>query len=70
MPSANNYEGGFAVDLIKKDMVLAMEVAQNADARTDMLEKSLQYYIDLEKAGFGKKDFGYVFQYIMKNKKI
>jgi len=70
VPSGNNYEGGFAVGLIKKDMVLALEVAHNADARTDMLEKSLQYYIDLEKAGLGKKDFGYVFQYIMKNKKV
>ena len=70
VPAANNYEGGFAVGLIKKDMVLALEAAHSADARTDMLEKSLEYYLDLEKAGMGKKDFGYVFQYIMKNKKI
>ena len=70
VPSANNYEGGFAVGLIKKDMVLALEAAHNAKAETDMLEKSLQYYLDLEKAGLGKKDFGYVFQYIMKNKHI
>mmetsp|Transcript_3520 Transcript_3520/g.4698 ORF Transcript_3520/g.4698 Transcript_3520/m.4698 type:complete len:316 (+) Transcript_3520:34-981(+) len=70
VPAANNYEGGFAVGLIKKDMVLALEAAHNVKAQTDMLEKSLQYYLDLEKAGLGKKDFGYVFQYIMKNKHI
>ena len=70
VPSNNNYEGGFAVGLIKKDMVLALEAAHSAEARTDMLEKSLDYYVQLEKSGMGKKDFGYVFQYIMKNKNI
>ena len=70
VPSSNNYEGGFAVGLIKKDMVLALEAAHSANARTDMLEQSLQYYVDLEKAGLGKKDFGYTYQYIMKNKKL
>lgn len=70
VPSSKNYEGGFAVGLVKKDMVLALEAAASVGARTDMLEKSLQYYVDLEKKGMGKKDFGYVFQYIMKNKNI
>lgn len=35
-----------------------------------MLEKSLDYYVQLEKKGMGNKDFGYVYQYIMKNKNI
>ena len=70
VPSSNNYEGGFAVGLIKKDMVLALQAAHSANANTEMLEKSLDYYLDLEKKGMGKKDFGYVFQYIMKNKKL
>ncbi len=70
VPSSKNYEGGFAVGLVKKDMVLALEAASSVSAQTDMLEKSLQYYIDLEKKGCGKKDFGYVFQYIMKNKNL
>ena len=41
VPSSNNYEGGFAVGLIKKDMVLALEAAHAVKAQTDMLEKSL-----------------------------
>lgn len=61
VPSANNYEGGFGVSLIKKDMVLALEVAHSVNARTDLLEQSLEYYLDLEKKGKGKKDFGIVF---------
>lgn len=56
--------------LIKKDMALALEAAKVGDARTDMLQKSLDYYQELEDGGMGKKDFGYVFQYIMNNKKI
>ena len=70
VPSSNNYEGGFAVGLIKKDMVLALEAAHSVDANTEMLEKSLDYYVQIEKNGKGQKDFGYVFQYIMKNKNV
>ena len=69
-PACRNYENGFAVSLIKKDMVLALEAAHSVKAETDMLEKSLQYYVDLEKAGLGRKDLGYVYQYLMKNKTI
>ena len=70
MPSSNDYKGGFAVGLIKKDMVLALNAAKGANADTTLLEKSLAYYKALEDGGEGHKDFGYAFQYIMKNKKI
>jgi 3-hydroxyisobutyrate dehydrogenase len=70
VPASNNYEGGFGISLIKKDMVLALEAAHSCGARTDLLEASLEYYVNLEKKGYGKKDFGYVYQYIMKNKNI
>ena len=66
-PSSRNYENGFQASLIKKDMVLALEAAHSANAKTDMLEKSLDYYVQLEKKGKGTKDFGYVYQYISKN---
>lgn len=68
--SSRNYENGFAVNLIKKDMVLALEAARKANASTEMLEKSLDYYLQVEKKGFGKKDFGFVYQYIYKNKEL
>lgn len=66
-PSSRNYENGFGVSLIKKDMVLAMEAAHGVKAETEMLEKSLDYYVRLEKKGYGKKDFGIVYQMISKN---
>ena len=70
VPASNNYEGGFAVGLIKKDMNLALNAAKSCNADTSLLEQSMDYYQALEDAGEGKKDFGYVFQYIMNNKEI
>jgi len=70
VPASRNYDGGFMVQLIRKDLDLALEAASSVDARTDMAEKSREYYRALEKKGLGRKDFGYVFQYIMKNYKL
>ena len=51
-------------------MILALSAAKSANADTSLLEESLEYYKTLEEGGQGTKDFGYVFQYIMKNKTI
>ena len=67
VPASRQYENGFAVQLIKKDMILALECAHEVNAKTDMLEKSLDYYKILDRKGKGTKDFGIVYQYIMKN---
>ena len=69
-PSSNDYKGGFQVGLIKKDMHLATECARKVDADTSILEFAKDYYQQLEDRGAGGKDFGYVFQYIMKNKNL
>lgn len=68
VPSSNGYEGGFGVSLIKKDLALALDAAEHAKADHSMTEFTIEYYRELEKKGFGGKDFGYVFQHIMKNK--
>ena len=70
VPSSNDYKGGFASGLIAKDMRLAKEAAEGADARTDLLTASLEYYQTLEDNGLGNKDFAYVYQYIMNNKQL
>jgi len=51
-------------------MILALECAHEVNAMTDMLEKSLDYYKILDRKGKGSKDFGIVYQYIMKNHEI
>jgi len=69
-PSSNDYNGGFMTALMRKDMSLAMEAAENAGASVEFGQKAMEYYIEVEKKGFGGKDFGYVYQYIHKNKKL
>lgn len=65
-PASRNYEGGFMVELIRKDLALALESCSASGAKTDMTEKALDYYRTLEKKGAGRKDFGIVYQYYMK----
>lgn len=60
-PASRNYEGGFQVGLIKKDLALALEAARHGNASTELTEKAIDYYRELEKKGYGNKDFGFVF---------
>lgn len=46
-----------------------MEVAEQVGASTEFGQKAHDYYEILEKNGHGGKDFGYMFQHIMKNLK-
>ena len=52
--------------MIRKDLALALEALKETDAKYDMTEMALNYYRAIEKKGFGKKDFGIVYQYYMK----
>lgn len=69
-PASKNYEGGFQVGLMRKDMALSLECADAVDAKVEFAKKALEYYMTLEKKGYGGKDFGYVFQYINKDFKV
>ena len=70
VPASNNYDGGFGVALIKKDLGLALDAAEIVDAKSDMTEMAKKYYDSLDEEGYGKKDYSFVYQYIMKNYKI
>lgn len=69
-PANRNYDGGFMVKLIKKDLALAMESAKLGNADAGLAANSIDYYTQLEKQGYGDKDFGFVYQYLMKNRKM
>ena len=70
VPSSKNYNGGFQISLIRKDLSIALEAAKESETTTKFAEEAIKYYRDIEKKGFGKKDFGYVYQYIHKNFEI
>ncbi|MBL4681599.1 MAG: 3-hydroxyisobutyrate dehydrogenase [Pseudomonadales bacterium] len=57
VPAGNNYEGGFLVDLMIKDLGLAMEAAQDKGASTPMGSLARNLYINHRKQGNGRLDF-------------
>jgi 3-hydroxyisobutyrate dehydrogenase len=57
VPASKEYEGGFLVDLMIKDLGLAMEAALEKGAATPMGSLARNLYVNHGKAGFGRKDF-------------
>ncbi len=56
-PASKEYEGGFLVDLMIKDLGLAMEAALSKNASTPMGSLARNLYIAHGNKGFGRKDF-------------
>eukprot|EP00486_Rosalina_sp_Unknown_P007148 CAMPEP_0201572904 /NCGR_PEP_ID=MMETSP0190_2-20130828/16450_1 /ASSEMBLY_ACC=CAM_ASM_000263 /TAXON_ID=37353 /ORGANISM="Rosalina sp." /LENGTH=210 /DNA_ID=CAMNT_0047999241 /DNA_START=57 /DNA_END=689 /DNA_ORIENTATION=+ len=66
IPSKNNYQGGFVVDLMRKDLDLALNAAKNKDiqANTPLGSAVSQLYDMIAQRGYGNKDFGFMYQFI------
>ena len=60
-PSSKGYAGGFGVDLMLKDLGLAVENAENLDASVPLGKLAQQLYENHSKAGNGQLDFSSVF---------
>ena len=69
-PSSNDYNGGFAVTLLKKDLKLGLECAEAAGVDAEFTRKSIEYQHELEQAGHAEKDFGFVYQYVKARKDL
>ncbi|MCB1691917.1 MAG: 3-hydroxyisobutyrate dehydrogenase [Pseudomonadales bacterium] len=57
VPASRDYEGGFLVDLMIKDLGLAMEAAMEAGTSTPMGSLARNLYLNHRHQGFGRKDF-------------
>ena len=57
VPAANNYEGGFAVNLMNKDLVLAAETALQTNSKTPMGSLAQKLYKELAEKSDGQLDF-------------
>ncbi|TMO47229.1 3-hydroxyisobutyrate dehydrogenase [Pseudoalteromonas ruthenica] len=60
-PSSNNYQPGFMVDLMAKDLGLALEAAQNSGSATPLGALSKNLYTLLQNQGAGAQDFSAIF---------
>ncbi len=64
VPSTRGYQGGFGVDLMLKDIRLALESAQKAGVELPTGSVTADLYKTISAGGNGKKDFSYVYQYL------
>ncbi|CAF0730970.1 unnamed protein product [Rotaria sordida] len=64
VPSSNDYNGGFASELMTKDLVLALEAAKQVKASTPLTKEATELYNQLCSNGFNKKDFSVIFKYL------
>lgn len=61
VPASREYEGGFAVQLMVKDLSLAMSSAQRSHKNLALGKKAYELYMNHMENGFGKKDFSHIF---------
>ena len=64
-PASRDYENGFAVALMAKDLGLVHAAARSsAHASMPLLESVRNVYSDMEKRGWARKDFSIVYRHI------
>lgn len=63
-PASNNYEPGFMVDLMAKDLGLAIDNAKSNDAGTPLGKLAQSLFIEKQAAGDGKRDFSSIIELI------
>ncbi|PRT53858.1 putative 3-hydroxyisobutyrate dehydrogenase, mitochondrial [Wickerhamiella sorbophila] len=67
-PSSRDYENGFAVDLCRKDLLLAVEAAQGAAMDLPLGKHAPAVYTALSEAGLGKKDMSILYKTLLDHK--
>jgi 3-hydroxyisobutyrate dehydrogenase len=63
-PANRGYEGGFFTELMLKDMRLAQDAGASAGAATPLAAAATQLYALAAQAGFAKKDFSSLFEFL------
>ncbi|MCD8503776.1 MAG: 3-hydroxyisobutyrate dehydrogenase [Burkholderiaceae bacterium] len=66
VPAARGYEGGFGVDLMLKDLGLAMDAAEQSACATLLGDLAREIYAEHSQDGNGKLDFSSILQMIQK----
>ena len=61
-PASNDYKPGFMVDLMAKDLGLALEIAEQSEFENPMGQLARQLYVQHQEAGNGQRDFSSILQ--------
>lgn len=62
-PASSDYQGGFMVDLMNKDLALALAAAQASDSSVPMGQQASKLFKAHGEAGFGGLDFSSIYQH-------
>ncbi len=62
-PASRDYDGGFGVSLMKKDLKLAIAAAKEAGARLELSERAQEIY-EATEAKHAGKDFSVVYRWL------
>jgi 3-hydroxyisobutyrate dehydrogenase len=65
-PASNAYKPGFMVDLMVKDLGLALEIAQQCDFANPMGQLASELYSRHQQAGNGQMDFSSILQMLQR----
>ncbi|WP_350431247.1 3-hydroxyisobutyrate dehydrogenase [Shewanella sp. H8] len=68
VPSSKDYQGGFMVDLMVKDLGLSQEAAVASNSSTPMGSLARSLYVNHARQGHGRRDFSSVFEQFSKKK--
>ena len=68
LPPNNNYDGGFMVGLIAKDLMLAQSVAADSQSPIPMGTLASQLYRIMLNNGYDKKDFTFAYPFFQEKK--
>merc|ERR1711957_6888 len=60
-PACNDYNGGFMIKLIVKDLGLAITAAKEGDAISVETQRAHDIYSHMMELGYGDKDFSFVY---------
>lgn len=63
-PASNDYQGGFATNLMLKDLKLALQAAAEEDISLPLTATTKDLYHLVQKHGHGEFDFGVVLQFL------
>lgn len=67
-PANNDYKPGFAAAMMIKDLALAAEAADGANANTPMGQRALELYKEFTEAGGANTDFSGIIRYLKGSK--
>ena len=62
-PASRDYEGGFGISLMKKDLSLAVTAAEEAGAKLELAAKATELY-ELAEKDYKGKDFSVIYKYL------